>query len=229
LIAIAFSYSTPDDDAEGFLQLVDQEPSPDFVIRLDLGVTDVTANIPTEVTFTFGWGDTADPTSPPWVITATLDNFRPGTGEDEWIADIHGSVSRNGRTLATFEGDTTEVPVRVDTDGDGDVDDDDTCVNIDITFAGSDEPVNICEALGDRHLQPPSRRWSFQPFRSSISTSLVLPPAPRGPVAALCPPHLPCSPQPVVRLPRRRRGDAAGPRGRAVREHDIRLRRFLLP
>jgi hypothetical protein len=149
LIAIALAYSTPNDDWELFLQLVDQEPNPNFVIRLDIGATDITADIPTEVTFTFGYGDTDDASSPPWEVTATLDNFRPGTGADEWVADIQGSITYNERTLATFEGDTTEVPDRVDTDGDGDVDDDDTCVNIDITFVGSNEPVNVCEALAD--------------------------------------------------------------------------------
>jgi hypothetical protein len=36
----------------------------------------------------------------------------------------------------------------VDTDGDGDVDADDTCVDVNITPAGSTEAQNICEALG---------------------------------------------------------------------------------
>lgn len=147
LIAIAFS--TPNDDAEAFLQLVDQEPNPDFVIRLDVGVTDITDDVPTSATFAFGYGDTDDASSPPWEITATLDNFRPGDTEGEVVVDVEGAITYNERVLATFAGDTTEVPVRVDTDGDGDVDDEDTCVNIDITYIGSDEEVNVCEALAD--------------------------------------------------------------------------------
>ncbi len=148
-IAIALAYTTPADDWEIFLQLVDQEPNPDFVIRLDIAATDITGDVPTEVTFTTGWGDTNNPSSPPWEVTATLDNFRPGDQQGEVDADIEGSISYSRRILAIFTGDTTEVPVRVDTDGDGDVDADDTCVNINITYTGSNEAVNVCEALAD--------------------------------------------------------------------------------
>jgi hypothetical protein len=56
--------------------------------------------------------------------------------------------------VATFEGSTDEVPVDFDVNGDGHVDAKDTCIDIRITFAGSDDPVSICRAFAGVEVRP---------------------------------------------------------------------------
>ena len=64
--------------------------------------------------------------------------------EGPWIA---GTIAHQGQLVATFEGTTDEVPVDFDVNGDGQVNAEDTCIDIRITFAGSNDSMSICEAL----------------------------------------------------------------------------------
>jgi hypothetical protein len=89
--------------------------------------------------FVLGAGETNNPSVPPLRLVMELSKFRmEGLNE---VADVSGSITYNLAPLATFSGDTSEVPV--DFDGDGTFDG--TCVNINIAFA--DDPGvthNIC-------------------------------------------------------------------------------------
>lgn len=150
-LSFALFVETIDNDATLSLQLVDTTSNPDYVMRWSMTVADFDpeTELPATATFTFGFGGTDTPTSPPWVIATTLDNFQTDPEDpDDFIADVDGSISLNGRTMATYAGDTTEVPVNADVDGDGDIDADDTCINIDISFAGP-ESENICVVFSE--------------------------------------------------------------------------------
>jgi hypothetical protein len=140
------------EDIVARLQLVDRSVSPFYVISLGLTVLDLLEvggeEIPGALTFSLGFGETDTPTEPPLMLTTTFDNFEIDPIENELIADVNGNIVYNGNLIATFTGDTTEVPVNYDTNGDGQINAEDTCPNITMTFTG-EQPANICEVLGD--------------------------------------------------------------------------------
>jgi len=148
-ISFALLLNGTGDDLVGLVQLVDTSLNPNYVVRLGVTAINISPEeVPESAAFTFGYGRTSNPLTPPWTIVATFDNFRQDQQTLEVIADVEGGISYNERLVATFQGDTTQVPVNVDTDDDGDVDADDTCVNVNITRVGSPQSQNICEALG---------------------------------------------------------------------------------
>lgn len=149
-ISIAIGLNGVGDDFSGLIQLVDRAPDPDYAVRFGFSATDLdSTDTPHEAAFTFAFGPTNDPLSPPWLISAAFTNFRFDSNAQDVIADVTGTITYNGNLAATFEGDTGPVQVDVDTDGDGDVDENDTCIDVNITRTGSDESENICEAFGD--------------------------------------------------------------------------------
>jgi hypothetical protein len=119
------------------------------VVRLVLTATGIGIDeIPESAGFSFGYGRSNNPLLTPWEIASTFDNFRQDEKTQEVIADVDGTISFNGRLVATLQGNTSQVPVNVDTDGDNDVDANDTCIDVNLTRVGS-QPQNICEALGE--------------------------------------------------------------------------------
>jgi len=135
-------------DLTAFAQLFDSVEN--FVLRFDLSMTniDLAADLPPEsMTISFGFGVTSIPSSPPWSIFATLDTFTEVQGlTGEYDFDVDGGVTFNGSSVATFAGNSQEVPV--DINGDGVIDELETCPDIDITFADDPETSwNICIVL----------------------------------------------------------------------------------
>jgi hypothetical protein len=148
-ISFALLLNGTGDDLVGLVQLVDRSLIPDYVVRLGITETNISPDdVPQSAVITFSYGRSDNPLTPPWAIVANLDNFRQDPKTLEVIADVEGTISHRERLVATFQGDTSAVPVNVDTDGDGDVDAEDVCVNINITRVGSPQSQNICEALG---------------------------------------------------------------------------------
>ncbi len=125
---------------------VDTTQNPDYVIHLDVEYHDLLQGSD-EAHIHFGFGNSNSVTEPRNVVDALLDNFRPDPNSDGAIVDIAGTITHQGQLVATFEGTTDEVPVDFDVNGDGQVNAEDTCVDIRITFAGSNNPISICEAL----------------------------------------------------------------------------------
>jgi hypothetical protein len=148
-ISFALLLDGTGDDFAGLVQLVDTSLNPNYVVRLVLTATGIGIDeIPESAGFSFGYGRSNNPLLTPWEIASTFDNFRQDEKTQEVIADVDGTISFNGRLVATLQGNTSQVPVNVDTDGDNDVDANDTCIDVNLTRVGS-QPQNICEALGE--------------------------------------------------------------------------------
>ena len=129
------------------LQLFDS--ASDYAIRLALGANALSSSELDQADLSLGFGETNDPSMPPFVFNVSANNFRADPlDETSVIADLTGSIVIDGDVIATLEGDTTEVPY--DVDGSGTIDPDETCPNVSITFSDAPEaPVSICEAIGD--------------------------------------------------------------------------------
>lgn len=149
LIALSVDITTPPSkplqNLTAFAQLFDSVEN--FALRLDLSMTniDFTGDAPPQsMTIGFAFGNTTTPASPPWSIVATLDEFVPDPQfPSDYNFDIAGSVNFNGSSVATFAGNTLEVPVDIDGDGQPDG----TCPDINVTFTDDGAIWNICEVL----------------------------------------------------------------------------------
>jgi hypothetical protein len=110
-----------------------------FAARVELAQTvNLQSETLTSARFVLGAGETNNPSVPPLRLFIELSKFRmEGLNE---VADVSGSITYNLAPLASFSGDTSEVPV--DFDGDGTIDG--MCVNINVTFADNPVPQNIC-------------------------------------------------------------------------------------
>jgi len=140
-ILLAVSVEAAAGSANLLVQLYDSVE--DFVVRFELAmVADLESGLTQSASVGLGFGSTRSPTSPPWEISLSADNFRYIEGIE--IADITGSIRHNNSVLATLAGDTTEIPI--DTDGDEVFDS--SCANVNVTFADAPtEPQNLCLAL----------------------------------------------------------------------------------
>jgi hypothetical protein len=138
-----FGVGVTDTETNLAVQLFDSTGK--YTIRVGAAVAgDVINDELDAVNLQFGFGSTNDPSDPPFLFDVTASNFDVDTD----VADIDGSVSLNDVDLAVFSGDTTTVPVNVDTNGDGMVDETDTCPNVQMTFTDDPESTaNVCENI----------------------------------------------------------------------------------
>ncbi len=141
-VLLAVSVEAAAGSANLLVQIYDS--SEDFVVRFELAMlADLESGLTHSASVTFGFGATRNPTSPPWEISLSANNFRFDIEGNE-IADITGFIRHNNAVLATLAGDTTAIPI--DTDGDEIFDS--SCVNVTVTF--TDAPAdakNLCLAL----------------------------------------------------------------------------------
>jgi hypothetical protein len=150
LIALSVDITTPTskplNNVTAFAQLFDTVEN--FALRFDLSMTNIDFSTdlpPQSLTLRFGFGNTTTPSSPPWMFEVLANNFTGISGfPGEYDFDVAGGITFNNSSVATFSGNTQEVPVDVDGDGNFDTE----CPDIDITFADDPEnPWNICEVL----------------------------------------------------------------------------------
>ena len=136
----------PNSNLAAFAQLFDSVDN--FALRFDLSMTnfDMASSLPPEsASISFGFGNTTNPSMPPWVFQVTASQFvEDPLNLGSYNSDITGSITFNTASVATFSGNTQEVPV----DLDGDTVPDGQCPDINVTFDDDPENAsNLCVAL----------------------------------------------------------------------------------